>query len=245
MVTLVGFITGSFMATFHMPFWWNTPSLGVVMLGESVGWPVAIIMQLALLAAIATGVGHIERRYRSLPIPAVDHTPNPLAWLRGPWPLMVGAIGLALLNATTLLLAGHPWTIAWAFSLWGAKMLQFVGYDVSQILFWTGPFQQQALIRSVLFDQVSVMNFGVVLGAFLAAGLASRFAPKARIPLRTTVIALCGGLMLGYGARIAFGCNIGAYFSGIASTSLHGWLWLIGALLGTPIGVKLRNRLAQ
>ena len=30
---------------------------------------------------------------------------------------------------------------------------------------------------------------------------------------------------MGYGARIAFGCNIGAYFGGIASFSLHGWLW--------------------
>jgi len=34
--------------------------------------------------------------------------------------------------------------------------------------------------------------------------------------------AVVGGLLLGYGARIAFGCNIGAYFTGIAFTSLHG-----------------------
>jgi hypothetical protein len=33
-----------------------------------------------------------------------------------------------------------------------------------------------------------------------------------------------GGSLLGYGARLAYGCNIGAYFSGIASSSLHGWL---------------------
>ena len=52
--------------------------------------------------------------------------------------------------------------------------------------------------------------------------------------------AIIGGLLMGYGARIAFGCNIGAFFSGVASTSLHGWLWLLGALLATPVGVKLR-----
>jgi hypothetical protein len=33
------------------------------------------------------------------------------------------------------------------------------------------------------------------------------------------------GLVLGYSARLAFGCNVGAYFSGIASGSLHGWVW--------------------
>jgi uncharacterized membrane protein YedE/YeeE len=45
---------------------------------------------------------------------------------------------------------------------------------------------------------------------------------------------------MGYGARLAFGCNIGAYFSGIASGSLHGWLWLGAALLGTYAGFALR-----
>jgi uncharacterized membrane protein YedE/YeeE len=55
------------------------------------------------------------------------------------------------------------------------------------------------------------------------------------------VAAVIGGLMMGYGARLAFGCNVGAYFSGIASTSLHGWLWIIFALLGTFIGVRLRS----
>ena len=46
--------------------------------------------------------------------------------------------------------------------------------------------------------------------------------------------------MLGYGARLAFGCNIGAYFSGIASGSLHGWVWMVAAFAGNMAGVKLR-----
>ncbi len=41
------------------------------------------------------------------------------------------------------------------------------------------------------------------------------------------------------GARLAFGCNIGALFSGIASGSLHGWLWFAAAFLGTIPGVWL------
>jgi hypothetical protein len=46
--------------------------------------------------------------------------------------------------------------------------------------------------------------------------------------------------MMGYGARIAYGCNIGAFVSGVASTSLHGWLWIAAALAGSWIGVRLR-----
>lgn len=240
-MTLVGFISGAFIATLHMTFWWNMPSLGVISLGAKWGWMTAIITQLALFGAIAWITWTIERRYQPSRIRNPELKPGGWAWLRGPWPLIAGALGLAVLNAVTLLLAGHPWTITWAFSLWGAKLVQAMGYDLSQVPFWTGAFQQQALARSVLADSVSVMDFGVVLGACLAAGLASRFAPTLRIPLRPAIIAWCGGLLLGYGARIAFGCNIGAYFSGIASTSLHGWLWLVGALLGTPIGVRLRS----
>uniref|UniRef100_UPI0013CEBDF7 YeeE/YedE thiosulfate transporter family protein n=1 Tax=Pseudomonas viridiflava TaxID=33069 RepID=UPI0013CEBDF7 len=54
------------------------------------------------------------------------------------------------------------------------------------------------------------------------------------------VAAVIGGLLLGYGSRLAYGCNIGAYFSGIASGSLHGWLWLVAAYAGDVIGVRLR-----
>jgi hypothetical protein len=84
------------------------------------------------------------------------------------------------------------------------------------------------------------MNIGIMLGALLAAGLAGKFAPNFRLPLRSIVAAVVGGILLGYGARIAYGCNIGAYFGGISSTSLHGWLWFFAAFTGSSIGTKLR-----
>ena len=73
-----------------------------------------------------------------------------------------------------------------------------------------------------------------------AAAVAGRFVPALRARPRFLAAAIVGGLAMGYGARLAFGCNIGAYFSGIASSSLHGWLWIAAALPGTWVGVKLR-----
>ena len=32
---------------------------------------------------------------------------------------------------------------------------------------------------------------------------------------------------MGYGTRLSFGCNVGAYFSAIPSFSLHGWIFRI------------------
>jgi uncharacterized membrane protein YedE/YeeE len=84
------------------------------------------------------------------------------------------------------------------------------------------------------------MDAGIVLGAMAAAALAGRYAPVWRVPMRYPHAAVAGGLMLGYGARLAYGCNIGAYFSGIVSGSLHDWLWLVAALFGDVIGTRLR-----
>src|SRR2546425_460678 len=161
--------------------------------------------------------------------------------VQGPWPLGVGAVLLALLNLVTLVVAGTPWSITWAFALWGAKALVAMGYDLSGVAFWSGEFQQTALAAPILADVTSVMDLGLVLGALLGAGLAGRFAPRRRVPARRVAAEVLGGLLLGYGSRIAYGCNIGALFGGIASTSLHGWLWAGAALAGTPLGVRLRG----
>ena len=166
-----------------------------------------------------------------------------LSWrklLTGPWPLLLSAGLLAGLNWVTLLIAGHPWTITWAFTLWGAKAAAALGWDPQSSMFWTGGFPGVALGRSVFQDVTSIMDIGIVLGALTAAGLAGRFAPTLRLPRRSLLAALLGGLLMGYGARLAFGCNIGAFFSGVASTSLHGWLWILCALPGTWVGVRLR-----
>ncbi|MGB0718137.1 MAG: YeeE/YedE thiosulfate transporter family protein, partial [Alphaproteobacteria bacterium] len=37
-----------------------------------------------------------------------------------------------------------------------------------------------------------------------------------------------------------FGCNVGAFFSGISTGSLHGWVWMFMALGGSIIGIRLR-----
>lgn len=59
-----------------------------------------------------------------------------------------------------------------------------------------------------------------------------------RIPARLAAGAVPGSIAIGFGARIAYGYNIGAYFGGIASFSLHGWLWAGAALVGTLVGLR-------
>ena len=169
-----------------------------------------------------------------------EPAPRPQRWLRGPWPLVAGAIGLAAVNLATLLLAGRPWGVTSAFALWGAKAAAAVGVPVETWPYWSSPGQLARSAAACSATSRRVMDFGIVLGALLAALLAGRFAPVWTIPARSLAAAVIGGVLLGYGARVAYGCNIGAYFSGIASGSLHGWLWLPSAFAGNVLGTWLR-----
>ena len=238
LVTLAAFCLGGFWASLHMPWWLATPRWGAITLAAEFGWGIALAMQLGLLAMIWWGL----RRWRG------DAEQRPLwsgglSWRQlfvGPWPLLLAALLLATLNGLTLVIAGHPWSITWGFTLWAAKLAASVGWDPAASQFWNGNFAARALTQSLWRDVTSVMNGGIILGAMMAAGLAGRFAPGFRLPLKSLAAAIIGGLMMGYGARIAFGCNIGAFFSGVASTSLHGWLWIACALPGTWFGLRLR-----
>lgn len=229
LVTLVAFCLGCFWASLHLDWWYALPGPPGTALGATaMGWLLAVALQVAVLVALWLTV----RRF----LPNEDRAVYPG---QGRLLLIAGA-GLALLNAATLAVSGHPWTITWGFTLWGAKAAQLAGWEPAGVWFWTGGFTERALTAPILADETSVMNIGIVLGALVLALLGRRMASGWRMGWRPLAAAVIGGLLMGYGARIAFGCNIGAFFSGVASTSLHGWLWIVCALAGTWIGVRLR-----
>ena len=64
-----------------------------------------------------------------------------------------------------------------------------------------------------------------------------------RLPARAWIATVVSGLLLGYSSRLAFGCNVGALFSGISTGSLHGWAWLVLGFAGSVLGVRLRTAL--
>lgn len=243
LVTLAFFIIGSLIGTAHLHWWLELPSLGKISLINSFGWQPALLLQLVLLLGLYLFVRFLEKRRHGRVIP-VNSKENEADFLHrlifGPWPLAWGVAGLLFFSLVTLLLAGHPWSITFAFGLWGAKIWTALGGDIAALSYWNSGYPERALNSSVLADVTSVMNFGIILGAMLAAGLAGSFAPAKKIQANLLVSAAIGGLLLGYGARLAFGCNIGGLYSGIASGSLHGWLWLIAGFSGTIAGVYIR-----
>jgi len=240
-ITLLFFIVGSTIATTHSGWWSSLPHFAPFSLVKAWGlWP-ALIANLVVFALIAWGVTWAEKKRHGHLVARASLTTEPATLLRGPWPLIWGGVALVLLNLATLLLAGRPWGITSAFALWGTKFVAATGLaDPSTWTFWQKPALAHSLVVPFWNDVTSVQDIGIIIGALAAASAAGKFAPVTKIPPRQIIASIIGGLLLGYGSRLAYGCNIGAYFSGIISGSLHGWLWLVCAYAGSALGVRLR-----
>jgi len=241
-LTLGFFVVGATLAAWGSDWWDGLPALPPVSLPRSLGaWP-ALLGSLAVFAVVSALSVRVERRRHGRA--ESIWSGGGYGWralLHGPWPLAWGAVALALLNLATLLLSGRPWAITAAFPLWGSLAVDRLGWDDPVFwAYWEEPTRAEALLRPLAADRITVMNGGLMVGALLAACLAGRFAPRWRIASGAVLASMAGGLLLGVGAVLAFGCNISAYFSGIASGSLHGWVWIVPGLAGNWVGLRLR-----
>lgn len=236
-ITLASAVAGATLAAFAAPLWEGLPQLPAVSLPSTLGLVPALALHAVLFAAAYAGLVALERRRTG----GVERIGGRGRWLTGPWPYAWAALALAVLNFATLVVAGRPWGVTQAFALWGSKAVEATGLaDPVFWSFWEEPTRVEALMRPLAADATTVMNLAVIAGALAAALLAGRFAPSLRLPVGAVLGSVIGGLMIGAGAIVATGCNISAFFSGIASGSLHGWLWIAAAVPGAWLGVKIR-----
>ncbi len=225
LLALAGFIGGSFAGTLHLGWWTGLGSLPVVSMQGIAGTNGGLVLTLAGLALV--GAVTIARAAPGKRMPPVR--------------LWIAAALVAALALANLVIAGQPWGIVYGLGLWGAKLAQAGGADLAQTAFWAADGNAARLSASILTDVTSLTNIGLLVGAF--AVMRWRADPGAPAQALTAVSyagVLLAALVLGYSARLAFGCNVGAFFSGISTGSLHGWVWLVAAFAGSTLGIRLR-----
>ncbi|MGE4271911.1 MAG: YeeE/YedE thiosulfate transporter family protein [Desulfitobacterium sp.] len=151
---------------------------------------------------------------------------------KGPWAYWVGAIVLAILNLLVLVIRQRPWGVTTSIEEWsvwiGSKIGIINSVDIT--------------LGQLFLSDGTYLNLGVILGAFWATLVASQARFRPIKDMKFAISALIGGILMGYGARIAYGCNIGLVLNGIASGSLSGWIFAVAVFIGTWLGSKVLLR---
>jgi len=141
-----------------------------------------------------------------------------------PWPVWAAAVLIATVNVF-LFAFDRPWTASDGLRNWGDWLLTGLGLA-----------PRPDLVAPWLYSG-SLLNLGVLLGGLTAALLAREFA--IRVPPRGELVkGAGGGLLMGAGAILAFGCNIGGFFSAVSALSLSGFGMMLGLGLGAFLGLR-------
>ncbi|MCG8499596.1 MAG: YeeE/YedE family protein [Firmicutes bacterium] len=163
-------------------------------------------------------------------------------WFKNAWTYVTGAILLSLFQIVTLVVTGKPWGVSSTLTNWGAWLYSAVGGQVDSWYYFSSERAQITLDAGFFNDAGSMRNLGIIFGALLATLLASQFKFKKIKSMKQVIAAILGGLLMGYGARVGLGCNIGALYSSIASLSVSGWVFAIFLFLGALVGSKLLTK---
>lgn len=140
------------------------------------------------------------------------------------WPSWLAGILIALL-AILIFLWNVPWGIAGGYRNWGDWMLyamQLRGARPEQV-----PWLQS----------LSVTNFGLFAGALASALLSRQFRFRGA-PLFEYGKGAIGGILMGTGAVLASGCNVGGFYTAVGIFSIGGYTMMVGLGVGAYIGLR-------
>ena len=161
-----------------------------------------------------------------------------------PWKMRTGAAVIAIIFIMLLGITKAGWGASTIYGYWFGKLLMVFGVSSEAIAGFTH-FPASFFETSIFVNPVSVQNFGIVLGTLIALLLAGDFKKtffsEMKVSPKEIPLFAMGGLFMGFGTRLANGCNVGALYTPIANFSLSGWFFLAFLVLGGIIG----NRVAK
>jgi uncharacterized membrane protein YedE/YeeE len=139
------------------------------------------------------------------------------------WNANITGVIIAILSIL-MMVWWRPWGAVGAIRNWGDWMLHGVGIGDAP--------------KSALLSSGSVIGIGFVGGAFLSACLGGQFALRFP-PYREVVKGALAGILMGVGAALAGGCNVGGMYNAIGNLAANGFSMWLGLVLGVLLGLWL------
>jgi len=145
------------------------------------------------------------------------------------WEMWVGSIILAMLSIC-LFMIWSPWGSSGGLLNWGQNLFSSVGLSLEKSTPTTG-------LTEVINSPYGMLSILMLMGAFASALLGKEFAVRVA-PAGELFKGLFGGVLMGIGCIIGFGCTIGNFFSGWAALSAGAIIFVIGLTIGVFFAVK-------
>lgn len=139
------------------------------------------------------------------------------------WPMWVGGVLIGILSVFVFSWS-RPWGVAGGLRNWGDNLFYLIG------LYSQKP-------QSPLLSSSSLLTLGLLIGAFMSSLFSKQFAFQ-RAPLLEIIKGAVGGILMGIGASMAGGCNVGGFFSATSALSLSGLLMMAGLIVGANLGLR-------
>ncbi len=151
------------------------------------------------------------------------------------WNPYVVLLVAGILSSVYFGLTSTVWAITGEFTRLGGDLLQLFGVDISSWQY----FEMVHLKGTTWSRPDGWIVWGMFSGALIMVLLSNNF--KIRLPQqkRRYVQGLMGGIVAGFGARLALGCNLAAFFTGVPQFSIHSWIFIVATGIGTFFGAKL------
>ena len=130
----------------------------------------------------------------------------------------------------------RPWGAVGAVRNWG----DWIMYGLATLLNSdTGVFAfYDEAPKSVFVSSGSVIGIGFVCGAFISACFGKNFALRIP-PYREMVKAVIAGILMGIGAALSGGCNVGGFYNALGNLAANGFTMWLGLVIGVILGLKL------
>lgn len=158
-----------------------------------------------------------------------------------PWTLKQGAVVITLIFALLMGVTKSGWGASTPYGFWFGKVLMLFGFSAESLATFTSgaPEHYSAPFFS---HPINTQNVGIMLGTIFFLLTANKFKQtfmsEMHLSKRELVLFALGGLAMGFGTRLANGCNVGALYTPIAQFSLSGWIFLIFMVVGGIVGNK-------
>ncbi|MDL2228796.1 YeeE/YedE family protein [Treponema sp. OttesenSCG-928-L16] len=154
--------------------------------------------------------------------------------LKKEWSYNSGAVVMTVIALMMASFAG-AWGVSGPLASWGGKILTLIGINADSWKMYNGSLAK----FKFLANQPSITDVSLALGALTSCLLAAQWKLRNIKSIRQVWAAVIGGTLMGIGARIAPGCNIGALFSSLPQYSLSGWIFLVFVFAGATVGGKV------